>query len=107
MTDVIIAAHDLAPIRETSQSTQPRLNDETQRAVCLIRRLERVFLDLGLDRTVPDGWVEPSIDGLSFSSLTLRQADQLVRALEDLAVDHDPEVPEPGPGQLSLFGDGQ
>jgi|GEM_PF-5706974 len=112
MTNAISAAHDVAPIRD--QSTQPSLISETdtdpvghQRANCLIKRLRVVLLDLGLDRTVPDGWVEPSIDGLSFSFLTLRQADRLVRALEDLAIDHGPEVPEPGPGQLSLFEDVQ
>jgi hypothetical protein len=111
MTNVITVAHDLASIRETSQSNQAGLISETdrdaighQRADHLARRFRVVLLDLGLDGTVPNGWVKASTDGLNFSSLTLRQADQLVRALEDLAVNHEAEVPEPGPGQLSLFG---
>jgi hypothetical protein len=113
MTNVITAAHDVAPIRETSQSNQAGLISEThrdadghQRADHLARRFRVVLLDLGLDGTVPNDWVERSIDGLSFSSLSLRQADQLVRALEDLATDYEPEVSTPGPDQLSLFEDG-
>lgn len=113
MTNVIIAAHDLAPIRETSQPAEPSLIAETQhdavghqRADHLVRRLRVVWSDLGLDGTVPKDWVEATSDGLSFGNLTHRQADRLVRVLEDLVLDHGPEVPEPGPGQLSLFGDG-
>ena len=115
MTNVITAAHDVAPTGEIiSPTANPSLIDETrtdvvghQRADSLTKRLRVVLLDLGLDGMVPNDWVEPSIDGLSFSFLTLRQADRLVRVLEDLAIDHGPEVPEPGPGQLSLFEDVQ
>jgi len=113
MTNVITAAHDLALIGESSQSTQPGLNSEIQtdaigypRTEPLVRRLRVVWSDLGLDGTVPKDWVEATSDGLSFGNLTHRQADRLVRVLEDLVLDHGPEVPEPGPGQLSLFGDG-
>jgi hypothetical protein len=111
MTNVITAVHDAVPPREPfSQNAESGLNRDIQtdavdhqRADHLLRRLEVVWLDLGLDRTVPNGWVEASTDGLNFTSLTLRQANQLIRALEDLAVEHVPEVPEPGPGQLSFF----
>ena len=114
MTNVITAAHDVASIREIiSPTANPSLIDETrtdvvghQRADSLTKRLRVVLLDLGLDGVVPNCWVEASIDGLNFSSLTLKQADRLVRALEELAVDHVVEVPEPGPGQLSLFEGG-
>ena len=114
MTNVIVTAHDAVPPREIiSQNAESSQVGEIQtdaighqRAGHLIRRLRVVLLDLGLDGMVPNDWVEPSIDGLSFSSLSLRQADQLVRALEDLATDYEPEVSTPGPDQLSLFEDG-
>ena len=114
MTNTTIAAHDAVPTgKDISQSTQPSLISKTyrdpvghQRADHLVRRLRVVWSDLGLDGTVPKDWVEATSDGLSFGNLTHRQADRLVRVLEDLVLDHGPEVPEPGPGQLSLFGDG-
>jgi hypothetical protein len=114
MTNVITAAHDVAPIRETSQSNQAGLISEThrdadghQRADHLARRFRVVLLDVGLDGVVPDGWVEPTSNGLSFGTLTHRQADYLIRILEDIAADFEPEVPTPGPDQLSFFEDGQ
>jgi hypothetical protein len=113
MTNVIIAAHDLAPIRETSQPAEPSLIAETQhdavghqRAAHLTRRLRVVLIDLGLDATVPKEWVEPTGSGLSFGNLTHRQADFLILALEDIATDYEPEIPTPGPDQASLFEDG-
>jgi hypothetical protein len=113
MTNVITVAHDSAPIRETSQPTKPSLNSDIQtdavghqRADQLARRLRVVLLDLGLDGTIPNGWVDYALGGVSFKNLTQRQADYLIRTLEDIAADFEPEVPEPGPGQLSLFGGG-
>ena len=111
MTNVIIAAHDLAPIRETSQPAEPSLIAETQhdavghqRAAHLTRRLRVVLIDLGLDATVPKEWVDYALGGVSFKNLTQRQADYLIRTLEDIAVDQERRVPTPGPDQLSLFG---
>ena len=115
MTHVITAAHDAVPTGEiTSQPTEPSLIGGIQRdaighqrADYLVRRLRVVLLALGLGSTVPNGWAKPRSNGLSFGELTLRQADNLVKALEDIAGDYEPEISTPGPGQLSLFGDGQ
>ena len=114
MTNVITAAHDVAPIRETSQSNQAGLISEThrdadghQRADHLARRFRVVLLDLGLDGTVPNDWVDYALGGVSFKNLTQRQADYPITTLEDVAVDQERRVPTPGPDQLSLFGDGQ
>lgn len=75
-----------------------------RRADHLVRRLQLVWLDLGLDGVTPDGWARATPDGVVFSPLTPRQADRLIRALEALAADYEPESPKPGPGQLRLFG---
>jgi hypothetical protein len=108
------AAHCLAPIRETPQSNQSSLNREIQtdaighqQADHLIRRLRVALCDLGLDGVVPNDWVDYATGGVSFNNLTHRQADYLIRTLEDLAADQVTEVPEPGPGQLSFFQNGQ
>ena len=69
----------------------------------LARRLVRALFDLGLDQVLPGGWVSSSCEGLTFGQLTLRQADRLILVLEDVAAEYEPESPEPGPGQLSLF----
>lgn len=115
MTNVIAAAHDVAPIREIiSQTAEPSLIDEIQtdadghqRADHLARRFRVVLLDLGLDGTVPNDWVDYALGGVSFKNLTQRQADYLIRTLEDIAARYEREFPTPGPDQLSLFGDGQ
>lgn len=110
MTNAIIGAHDFTSAGKTSQSTEPSVIAETQhdavgyqRAGHLIRRLRVVLADLGLDGTVPGGWASPTSCGVSFRDLTQRQANYLVRTLEDLAVDRAPDLAGPGPDQLSLF----
>ena len=72
----------------------------TQRA--LTRRLNLALFDLGLDEVVPNNWATPTPGGLAFKQLTLRQADRLVRALEDLAADYQPETFTPGPNEPAL-----
>jgi hypothetical protein len=96
-----------------SQIPEPVLRDEEapdsggkQTACWLARRLALAMCDLGLSEILPNYSAAPTAEGLSFRSLTLRQADQLVRALEDLARHHEPKRPVPGPGQLSLFENG-
>lgn len=72
-----------------------------QRAGSLARRLQVALYDLGVD--VPNGWAVPTSDGLAFEDLTFKQADALVRRLEDIAAVHTPSTPGPGPGQRTLF----
>lgn len=79
--------------------------DGLQRSRSLARRFRAVTVDLRLDGILPDGWLVPSTDGLAFNELPFRQADRLIRALEDLAADYEPESPKPGPNQLSFGGD--
>jgi len=74
-----------------------------RRAEHLIRRLNLVLFDLRLDRTVPTGWVVPTDQGLAFGLLSLKQADELIRALENLVSGRSPAPSGPGPGQLSFF----
>jgi hypothetical protein len=115
VTNITIAAHDAVPTgKDISQSTQPILNDEVQTdaaghqlAAHLTRRFRVVLLDLGLDGTVPNDWVDYALGGVSFKNLTQRQADYLIRTLEDIAAYCGREVPTPGPDQLSLFEDVQ
>ena len=114
MTNVITFAHDAVPPREPfSQHAESSRNGEIQtdaigypRTEPLVRRLRVVWSDLGLDGVVPKDWVEATSTGLSFEELTHRQADLLTVALENIASDFEPEVPQPGIGQLSLFEDG-
>ena len=73
----------------------------------LIRRLKLVLFDLGLDASVPGHWITPVSEGLDFGTLTIKQGDELIRRLEDLAADRRVLASSPGPGQLSLFGNGQ
>ena len=112
MTNVITAAHDLARTGEIiSQTAEPRMNSDIQtdavghqRADHLARRFRVVLLDLGLNGTVPNDWVDYALGGVSFKNLTQRQAEYLIRTLEDIAVDQEREVPTPGADQLALFG---
>jgi hypothetical protein len=113
---VSIANHDIAridPTEITSQIPEPVQRDgpapqrgNQQTTSWLARRLRVATLDLGLSEILPDHWDTPTAGGLSFCTLSLRQADRLVRALEDLALDREPVMPAPGPGQLSLFENG-
>ena len=77
-----------------------------QTTTWLAKRLWVATFDLGLSDLLPDNWAIPTADGLSFNPVALRQADRLVRALEDLSRNHEPKRPAPGPGQLTLFQDG-
>jgi hypothetical protein len=88
-----------------STTRRPEVSSEIdyQRASHLARRLQIALFDLGLDQIVPDGWISPTSDGVAFNLLTLRQADRLVRALEDVALDYEAQGPKAGPGQLRLI----
>lgn len=74
-------------------------------AYYLARRLQAVINDLGLLPHIPSGWLQPCPEGLSFGSLSVRQADRLVQAVEDVAQGYKPRRPSASPNQLSLFGD--
>lgn len=78
---------------------------DNERAASLVRRLRFVLFDVGLDGVLPNDWASPTIHSLAFRALTLPQAEELVRTLEDLAIDRKVKAPTPGPGQLSLLGD--
>ena len=66
----------------------------------LERRVRVAAFLLGLETILPDHWVSATSEGLDFTPLTLRQADHLVRALEDLASGRPAPSRAPGPGQL-------
>ena len=74
-----------------------------RRAEHLIRRLNLVLFDLGLDQTVPTGWVVPTGEGLAFGLLPLRRADQLICRLEDVVRGRPSGSFGPGPDQRSFF----
>jgi hypothetical protein len=69
----------------------------------LARRLNLVLFGLGLDEVVPNNWVMPTEHGFFFADLSVRQADRLIRALEDMAADYKPETFTAGPDQLGFF----
>jgi hypothetical protein len=69
----------------------------------LARRLLLAFHDLGLIESVPNGWLQPGPDGLAFGALSVREADKLVLAIEDLANGGRRHVSDPGPNQPTLF----
>ena len=73
-----------------------------RRRYSLARRLHVVFNDLGLLDHVPSGWLQPSPDGLSFASMSVRESDKFVLALEDLAQGRPPSTTV-SPDQLRLF----
>jgi hypothetical protein len=83
----------------TSISSHP----ERATAHYLARRLLLAFHDLGLSESIPRGWLQPGPDGLAFRALTVREADKLVLAIEDLANGGRRHVSGPGPNQPTLF----
>ena len=68
----------------------------------LARRLQQVFNDLGLLSHVPSDWLQPGPDGLSFRTLSVREADKLTLAVEDLAQGPPPSTTV-SPDQRRLF----
>lgn len=75
-----------------------------QRAASLRRRAILALYDLHLLDIVGKDWcLVGGSGGVEFAPLVGRSADQLVRALEDLAADVPSRKVEPGAGQLSLF----
>lgn len=69
----------------------------------LARRLHVVFHDLDLLEHLPSDWLQPSPDGLSFRPLSVREADKLVLAIEELAQGRLAQRPTVSPNQLRLF----
>lgn len=72
-------------------------------AYYLARRLHLALHDLGVLQHIPPDWLQPGPDGLSFRPLSVREADKLTLALEDLAHGYRPPRPSVDPDQLSLF----
>jgi hypothetical protein len=84
-----------------SRITPPNSSKST--AYYLARRLYVVFNDVGLGPHIPSDWLQPGPEGgLSFRSLSLREADRLVLAIEDLAQGGPPSTTV-NPDQLRLF----
>lgn len=77
-----------------------------QRNGYLVRRFSVVFFDLGLREILPANWVVPTADGVDFGLLSFKDADRLALTLEDLIRGGRPELPAPGPDQLSFFPSG-
>lgn len=70
----------------------------------LARRLRLALHDIGLDRHLPEGWVQAGRIGFVFGPMNLRQADHLVLAVEDLYRGLSPaKAAASGRGQLRLF----
>jgi hypothetical protein len=68
----------------------------------LARRLQVVLNDLGLLEHLPSDWLQPGPDGLSFGSISVREADKFVLAVEDVAYRRTAKR-GPAPDQLRLF----
>ena len=69
----------------------------------LARRLQVVLKDLGLLAHIPSDWLQPGPEGLHFRHLSVREADRLVLAIEDLAQRPPPSRRSVSPDQLRLF----
>jgi hypothetical protein len=67
------------------------------------RRLHLALHHLGVLQHVPSGWVQVTPGGLSFASLSVREADKFVLAVEDLAQGRLAQRPTVSPDQLRLF----
>lgn len=100
------SADDGLEITEQNRNVKIEPDLALQRAESLVLRLWRVTNLLGLGQIVPEGWAAPTIEGVSFTPLTLRQANRLVFALEDLAIGQRPSSVGPGRGQFTLFEGG-
>lgn len=87
-------------------SSEAELDEiEYQRACLLARRLKIALFDLGFDGVLKD-WISPTSEGLAFKTLTIKQADQFTRVLEDVSRDHTAAKRRsftPHPNQLQLF----
>ena len=51
---------------------------------------------------LPAGWVQPGPEGLLFGPLSVREADKLVLAIEDVAHGYRPRTPSVSPEQLTF-----
>jgi len=67
------------------------------------RRLHLALHDLGVLEHVPSRWVRVTPEGLSFGTLSVREADKLVLVLEDLTQSRPACQPTENPDQLRLF----
>lgn len=68
----------------------------------LAHRLHLVFNELGLLPHVPSDWLQPSPDGLGFRPLSVREADKLVLALENLVDGYESPRANVSPDQLTF-----
>ncbi|MTA15120.1 MAG: hypothetical protein F2534_21200, partial [Actinobacteria bacterium] len=87
--------------------TAPATTDESDARVAAIRtvqlrRMARVFGDLGLTSIVGRSWMQPGDEGIVFGGLDDRQFDLLLRALEDLASGVGPSPWVSTAGQLAF-----
>ena len=69
----------IAPFRQQDSSN-------TTTAHYLARRLHVALNDLGFRPHIPSDWPQPSPEGLSFRSLSVREAEKFILAVEDLAL---------------------
>ena len=80
------------------------VDQSTATVQSLCRRLGRALYDLGLLEIVGEDWVAAWPDGITLSSLSVRQVDFLVRRLEDISTGRPARRRyRPGPAQLRLF----
>lgn len=77
--------------------------DSTKTTAHLARRLHMVFNDLGLLDHIPSDWLQPSPEGLSFRTLSVREANKFVLAVEDTVHGRPVQRPTVNPDQLRLF----
>ena len=110
LPDPTASVHRLEAFRNRSESppsdaaiTPITVLDSTKTtAHYLARRLHIVFNDLSLPQHIPSDWLQPGPEGLSFRSLSVREADKFVLAIEDLAHGFRPQRPTVSPNQLTF-----
>lgn len=88
-------------------STAPAMTDDPDARAAVIRavqlrRMARVFGDLGLTSIVGRSWVQAGDEGFVFGGLDDRRFDLLLRALEDLASGVGPSPWVSTAGQLAF-----